>query len=71
MKSYGTDPFGAGKAKDLALKIKLPEKVVKNLIETDKIRAERFEKRFGKQFQSWKKICKHLGIMLGEQLNLD
>ena len=66
MKSYGTDPFGAGKAKDLATKNKLPEKVVKNLIETDKIRAERFGKRFGKQFQSWKKTCKLFGIMLGE-----
>ena len=71
MKSYGTDPFGAGKAKDLATKNKLPEKVVKNLIETDKIRAERFGKRFGKQFQSWKKTCKRLGVMLGGKLNLD
>ena len=50
MKSYGTDTFGAGKAKDLATKNKLPEKVVKNLIETDKIRVERFGKMFGKQF---------------------
>ena len=43
--------FGAGKAKDLASKNKLPEKVDKNFIETDKIRDERFGKRFGKQFQ--------------------
>ena len=70
MKSYGTDPFGAGKAKDLATKNKLPEKV-KYLIERDKIRAERFGKRLGKQFQSWKKTCKRLGVMLGEKLNLD
>ena len=46
MKSYGSDPFGAGKAKDLAIKNKSPEKVAKTLIETDKIRAERFGKRF-------------------------
>ena len=71
MKSYGTDPFGAGKAKDLATKNKLPEKVVKNLIETDKIRAERFGIRLGKQFQSWKKTCKRLGVMLGEKLKRD
>ena len=71
MRSYGTDPFGAGKAKDLATKNKLAEKVVKNLIETDKIRAERFGKKFEKQFQSWKKTCKRLGVMLGEKLNLD
>ena len=61
MKSYGTDPFGAGKAKDLATKNKLPEKVVKNLIETGKIRDVRFRKRFGKQFQSWEKTGKRLG----------
>ena len=51
MKSYGTDQFGAGKAEDLAAKNKLSEKVVKNLIETDKFRDERFGERFGKQFQ--------------------
>ena len=45
-KYYGADPFGAGKAKDLATKNKLLEKIVKNLIEADKIRDERFGKRF-------------------------
>ena len=60
MKSYRTDAFGAGKAKDLAFK-NLPEKVVKNLIETDKIRDERFGKMFGKRFQLWKKTGKCLG----------
>ena len=35
MKSYETDPFGARKAKDIATRNKLPEKVG-NFIKTDR-----------------------------------
>ena len=40
MKSYGTDPVDAGKAKDIATGKELLEKVVENLIKAGKIGDE-------------------------------
>ena len=73
MKSYGTDLFAAGKAKNLATKNQLPEKVVKNLIETSKIRDERFGKRFGSSFSHERRhasVWGNVGGKIEPRLNL-
>ena len=42
LKRHGTDPFGTGRASDIATGKELPEKVVKNLIKADKIGDEMY-----------------------------
>ena len=42
MKSHGTDPFGTGRARDIATGKELPEKVVKYLIKAGKIGDEMY-----------------------------
>ena len=42
VKSYGTDLFGTRKARDIANRKELPEKVVENLIKTGKIGVDMY-----------------------------
>ena len=70
MKSYGTDPVDAGKAKDVATGKELLEIVVENLIEAGKIGDEmhllfindRFSKGRADFFDPIKKVNLDIGL---------